>query len=364
MVAHVVRLLVPLMLLPGEVVFERGEVGLEMFFITKGEAEVLGVRVTESPSLQQQGQPEGTFLTRAADEVINVLRAGQFFGELALLLDGARTATVRATSMLHLYALSKEAIAKTIAEYPSLERSIRHVRRAQAYCCRTVARLTYARFGTPRQALEGAAGAMNRRAATEVRQRVVAEAYGTAWRTFAQERAAARARAHSMALSPGAAKMRTSPRATGIRSGEEAVSRPGTLHEHDAEAKAPADIVVQRAGAALPGASVPVATSVNGTTAHAGDAANPDTSRFVAQAHGSPLAGSQRGSALAQPYMSSMRQLDTMVRHANRLKHVPPALGAAGSSRSVLSASSYGGQGPSLAHRAHGTAATEYPMHG
>ena len=121
MVAHVVRLLVPLMLMPGEAVFERGEVGLEMYFITKGEAEVLGVEVAESP------RQEGTFLTSAPEEVINVLRAGQFFGELALLLDAARTATVRATSVLHLYALSKEAIAKTIAEYPSLERSIRHV---------------------------------------------------------------------------------------------------------------------------------------------------------------------------------------------------------------------------------------------
>jgi len=63
---------------PGAIIIEKGEMADRFYIITKGQAEVL---------LQE---PTG------AEIVVARMQAGQYFGEIALLRGGARTATVRA----------------------------------------------------------------------------------------------------------------------------------------------------------------------------------------------------------------------------------------------------------------------------
>ena len=69
---------------PGDVVVHEGDVGDEMYFLTKGQVEVL------------RGEPP---------ERLAVLRPGSFFGELAILTDAPRAATVRALADVEFYAL-------------------------------------------------------------------------------------------------------------------------------------------------------------------------------------------------------------------------------------------------------------------
>jgi long-chain acyl-CoA synthetase len=74
---------------PGEVLVHEGDVGDEMYFLTKGQAEVL------------RGGPQ---------KRIAVLPAGSFFGELAILRDGPRAATVRALTDVEVYALRRDGV--------------------------------------------------------------------------------------------------------------------------------------------------------------------------------------------------------------------------------------------------------------
>jgi len=74
---------------PGEVLVHEGDVGDEMYFLTRGQAEVL------------QGGPQ---------QRIAVLPAGSFFGELAILRDVPRAATVRALTDVEVYALRRDGV--------------------------------------------------------------------------------------------------------------------------------------------------------------------------------------------------------------------------------------------------------------
>ena len=74
---------------PGEVIVHEGDVGDEMYFLTKGRAEVLKKSV---------GGP------------ITVLQPGSFFGELAILHDAVRAASVRALTDVEVYALRREGV--------------------------------------------------------------------------------------------------------------------------------------------------------------------------------------------------------------------------------------------------------------
>jgi len=74
---------------PGEVIVHEGDVGDEMYFLTKGRAEVL---------------------KKAVGGPITVLQPGAFFGELAILHDAPRAATVRAVTDVEVYALRREGV--------------------------------------------------------------------------------------------------------------------------------------------------------------------------------------------------------------------------------------------------------------
>ncbi len=87
----------PAVYMPGDAIFRAGEQGQEMYFIGRGEVEVLG--------------KDGT-------SVQAVLRDGDFFGEGALVLGQPRSATVRAVGFCDLYALDKAAFEIIIQRHP------------------------------------------------------------------------------------------------------------------------------------------------------------------------------------------------------------------------------------------------------
>ena len=68
---------------PGDVIAEEGKSGVGFFVIAEGEAEVL-----------------------VHGDSVDTLKAGEYFGEIALIDDGARTATVRAKTPLKAYGLT------------------------------------------------------------------------------------------------------------------------------------------------------------------------------------------------------------------------------------------------------------------
>jgi Cyclic nucleotide-binding domain/Ion transport protein len=83
---------------PGDYLFQAGEIGREMYFINRGSVEIVSA--------------EG-------GQVLAQLKAGDYFGEIALLEKKPRTASVRAREFCDLYVLDKETFDQVIADFPS-----------------------------------------------------------------------------------------------------------------------------------------------------------------------------------------------------------------------------------------------------
>jgi len=83
---------------PGTVLCREGRTGMEFFVIVDGEAEVTrgGKRVT-------------------------TLSGGDFVGEIALLTEAKRTATVTVTSPLRCFVLTRSAFRRVVADNPSVQ---------------------------------------------------------------------------------------------------------------------------------------------------------------------------------------------------------------------------------------------------
>jgi hypothetical protein len=84
----------------------RGDIGREMFFLVRGVVEVL------VPAAGSDGVVE--------DIVVACLRNGQVFGEVALLEDSVRTASVQCVTLCELLVLFKEDFDRTLEEYPQV----------------------------------------------------------------------------------------------------------------------------------------------------------------------------------------------------------------------------------------------------
>lgn len=87
---------------PGEKVINKGDVGHEMYIVSRGAVKII-----------------------CNDEVIATLKEGQFFGEIALIEHSPRTADVIAQTYSDIYILEKESF-KTISDkHPQLYQTIK-----------------------------------------------------------------------------------------------------------------------------------------------------------------------------------------------------------------------------------------------
>lgn len=93
----------PVVLIPGDCLFKMGEIGDEMYFVVKGTLIVFG------------NQQTGTIAT---------LTEGSYFGEIALLKNVPRTATIYADSYCDLYSLNKKTFDQIIKKYPEIAAKI------------------------------------------------------------------------------------------------------------------------------------------------------------------------------------------------------------------------------------------------
>ncbi|MBX5491989.1 MAG: ATP-binding cassette domain-containing protein [Chloroflexi bacterium] len=88
---------------PGDVIIRQGDVGDKLYLIDRGQVEVT---VQHGPA--------------APEQPLNTLHAGDYFGEIALLLDVPRTASVKATTPVQLLALSKADLQALLHRLPGL----------------------------------------------------------------------------------------------------------------------------------------------------------------------------------------------------------------------------------------------------
>ena len=87
----------------GECIFKVGDVANKMYFISTGSVNVFS---------EHQKTP------------IAILKAGDYFGEIALFNDTPRTATVRASTYCDLYSLNKDIFRKIFDRYPEVQAKI------------------------------------------------------------------------------------------------------------------------------------------------------------------------------------------------------------------------------------------------
>ncbi len=106
LIRDIVMNLEPVVFTPGDVVVRAGEVGFDMYFISRGSVEVLSAD---------------------GKRVFVALGEGQFFGEIALLLSTPRTATVRAREYCDLYRLDKRTFDQVITRYPEFAANIKRL---------------------------------------------------------------------------------------------------------------------------------------------------------------------------------------------------------------------------------------------
>lgn len=93
---------------PGELVIREGEIGDSFFVIASGKVRV--ARKNES----------------GGELVLAYLTDGAFFGEMALLQDGARTASVIVEEDSQLFEISRGVLDRVVAQYPSVARVLRN----------------------------------------------------------------------------------------------------------------------------------------------------------------------------------------------------------------------------------------------
>ena len=92
----------PVVALPGDEIVREGQAGREMYVIARGTVEAVD----------------------AAGAVLREMHAGDFFGEVALVTDVPRTATVRAVTSADLYVLDRAMYERVAAHYPAVAEAL------------------------------------------------------------------------------------------------------------------------------------------------------------------------------------------------------------------------------------------------
>ncbi|MBW3541873.1 MAG: FAD-dependent oxidoreductase [Planctomycetes bacterium] len=93
---------------PGEDVFRQGDLGDSLYIILEGEADVI---------IEQNG----------SERVVSRLKAGEYFGEMALLKEKTRSATIRCATPMNLLALGQGDFQALVANLPDLRTSFNSV---------------------------------------------------------------------------------------------------------------------------------------------------------------------------------------------------------------------------------------------
>lgn len=95
--------------MPGDIIFEKGDIAEQLYFVVKGELLVL--------------HPNST-------EPLATLQTGDFFGEIALFNHNPRSASIRATKITELYSLHKTHFDRVMQHYPKIAEVI--IRKGEA----------------------------------------------------------------------------------------------------------------------------------------------------------------------------------------------------------------------------------------
>lgn len=103
--SQVIQALRPKMVSAGETIIRKGEIGHEMYLLVHGEVEVL--------------DEDGT--------VVTVLKDGDFFGEVALLMSTPRNANVRARTSCDLFVLEKADFNRILRDHPQFAQGVMEV---------------------------------------------------------------------------------------------------------------------------------------------------------------------------------------------------------------------------------------------
>ncbi|MDX1958337.1 MAG: cyclic nucleotide-binding domain-containing protein [Leptospiraceae bacterium] len=106
LINEIVLLLKPMIFIPGDIIFRKGDSPNGMYFISNGLLELVN---------DETG------------EVFVSMSEGGFFGELALLQNSPRTATVRAAKYSDLYFLDKQHFLSVIERYPKFALQVREM---------------------------------------------------------------------------------------------------------------------------------------------------------------------------------------------------------------------------------------------
>jgi len=101
----------PLLLRPHDLVFRRGDQGDRMYFINRGSVEIL--------SIDDQN-------------IVAVLQEGSFFGEMALINQEVRNATVRTQDFCELVYLEHSALKEVMKRFPDFSTEIERIARERA----------------------------------------------------------------------------------------------------------------------------------------------------------------------------------------------------------------------------------------
>ncbi|WRH66154.1 MAG: cyclic nucleotide-binding domain-containing protein [Planktothrix sp. GU0601_MAG3] len=96
----------PRILPPNDYVIREDQMGQEMYFVKRGQ-------------LQAFSEKTG--------KVYNVMAVGSFFGEIALLYDSRRTASVKTLTYCELFVLYKEDFDKVLKNYPKFSEEIKQI---------------------------------------------------------------------------------------------------------------------------------------------------------------------------------------------------------------------------------------------
>jgi CRP-like cAMP-binding protein len=94
---------------PDDLVIRKGEIGRELYLISRGEVEVID----------------------GSGNVVATLGEGNFFGEISLLTSAPRNATVRAKSYCDFFVLDKSDFTRVLRDRPQFLKSIMEIAQAR-----------------------------------------------------------------------------------------------------------------------------------------------------------------------------------------------------------------------------------------